>query len=275
MFAVFTTLGIGLIVFGGLRRLWPCNPGQPDLFSKDTLVDVTYMLIGVVFLSGTPLIASRALLHALYGADAPRVLQAIQQGHGWLSHLPIPVQFVAVIFIVDVIQYWLHRAFHTRWLWPFHAVHHSAVDLDWTATFRNHPVNFVFYTTVAGVVILLVGLSPPTVIAVGLFNTFTAAMVHANVNWTFGPLRYVFASPVQHRWHHASDPVAHDMNFAPTFSFLDILFGTFYMPKGQRPEAYGAEDVPADVLGQLAHPFVAIGRMLGQGRSRRSPEATA
>ncbi len=53
------------------------------------------------------------------------------------------------------------------------------------------------------------------------------------------------------------------------------MFGTFHMPQGELPDAYGAEGVPADMLGQLVHPFLAIGRMLGHDRPRRSPEAAA
>ena len=35
------------------------------------------------------------------------------------------------------------------------------------------------------------------------FLTFYAIFVHASVNWDFGPLRYVVATPVFHRWHHS------------------------------------------------------------------------
>ena len=37
-------------------------------------------------------------------------------------------QAALALVAMDVVQYWLHRAFHGRALWPFHAVHHSAED---------------------------------------------------------------------------------------------------------------------------------------------------
>ncbi len=67
----------------------------------------------------------------------------------------------------------------------------------------------------------------------------------------------MFASPVFHRWHHTTQEVGLDKNFASTFPFLDVLFGTFYMPAGQLPEKFGIgePDFPEDFLGQLTYPF--------------------
>ena len=267
---------VAFLAFALLRGRWPCNPDQPRWLGKEMGRDVVFYLLSFVLYANLTATLTQLLLEGVYGGDGRRVFQAIQAGRGWLAHLPALVQAGLIIVIVDVLQYWLHRAFHTKWLWPFHAVHHSPKDLDWTATWRIHPVNFVLYDTLAGVVTLLLGFSPLAFVIVAPFNFFTAALVHANLNWTFGPLRFVFASPVFHRWHHASDPAIHDKNFAPTFPVLDLMFGTFHMPKGQLPEAYGAEGVPEDVLGQLAHPFVALGRMIRPARGRsRAPEAAA
>ena len=92
-------------------------------------------------------------------------------------------------------------------------------------------------------------------------------LVHANLNWTFGPFRYVLASPVFHRWHHSNDPAVRDKNFAPTFPVLDVLFGTFHMPPGRLPSGYGAEGVPDSFLRQMAYPFRAIAEdMARRGR---------
>jgi len=44
------------------------------------------------------------------------------------------------------------------------------------------------------------------------------------------------------------------------FPIWDLLFGTFYMPAGRRPETFGAEGVPEGFIGQLVHPFTAAGR---------------
>jgi hypothetical protein len=57
----------------------------------------------------------------------------------WVGTLPLVVQFGAIMFLTDLVQYWVHRTFHrVPWLWRFHAVHHSAQSLDWMAGARMH-----------------------------------------------------------------------------------------------------------------------------------------
>ncbi len=98
---------------------------------------------------------------------------------------------------------------------------------------------------------------PPDIfLVIGPFTTVTSCLVHANLNWTFGPLRYVFVSPVFHRWHHAADVV--DTNFASTFSLWDWMFGTYYMPAGRLPTRYGIDDaaMPEGLMPQLVYPLL-------------------
>jgi sterol desaturase/sphingolipid hydroxylase (fatty acid hydroxylase superfamily) len=37
------------------------------------------------------------------------------------------------------------------------------------------------------------------------FLTFYALFIHANVSWSYGPFRYLIASPAFHRWHHTTE----------------------------------------------------------------------
>jgi len=91
---------------------------------------------------------------------------------------------------------------------------------------------------------------------VGPFNIITSCMVHANLNWTFGPFRYLFAGPVFHRWHHAQSVC--DKNFASTFAIWDVMFGTFHMPVGELPKDYGIDDkaMPEGLVAQLVYPLL-------------------
>jgi sterol desaturase/sphingolipid hydroxylase (fatty acid hydroxylase superfamily) len=100
-----------------------------------------------------------------------------------------------------------------------------------------------------------VGFSELTLLLAAPIFFLSGALVHANLNWTFGPLRYVLASPVFHRWHHSADAAGQATNFAPLFPVWDLMFGTFNMPIGQRPQVFGADGVPEGMVGQLAHPF--------------------
>jgi sterol desaturase/sphingolipid hydroxylase (fatty acid hydroxylase superfamily) len=85
--------------------------------------------------------------------------------------------------------------------------------------------------------------------------------VHANLDWTLGPLKYLVVSPVFHRWHHVNR--VRDKNFASTFALWDWLFGTYYMPEGALPSGYGIDDerMPEGFVPQMLYP-------LQQGASR-------
>jgi hypothetical protein len=79
-----------------------------------------------------------------------------------------------------------------------------------------------------------------------------------NKNLYFWNSYCVFASPVFHRWHHTGADEGGSKNFAATFSFLDHLFGTFYMPKDQKPMNLGLtdRDMPSNLLGQWLYPIM-------------------
>ena len=52
------------------------------------------------------------------------------------------LQFLEIMLLADLVQYWVHRMFHQiPWLWKFHAVHHSAEVMDWMAGNRLHLVD--------------------------------------------------------------------------------------------------------------------------------------
>jgi sterol desaturase/sphingolipid hydroxylase (fatty acid hydroxylase superfamily) len=245
MLSALVLLGACFVGFGALARAFPCNAGRPVFFSKSIGLDLGYALLGLLYAGAAP--AAAALLAATPAA-------ALMQG-GWIGQAPPWAQLIGLLLATDFVQYWLHRAFHDRRLWPYHAVHHSAPDVNWTTTFRTHPVNYLAMSALLGVAARLAGFSETTLLVAAPIFFFSGAWTHANLNWTFGPLKYVLASPVFHRWHHSVEAGPRERNFAPMFPLWDVLFGTFYMPAGARPERFGAEGVPGDMLGQLIHPW--------------------
>jgi sterol desaturase/sphingolipid hydroxylase (fatty acid hydroxylase superfamily) len=258
-------LAILFVAFGALAKLTPCNPGQPAFLRRELADDALYWVLGALLYGGLATILIQGVAILVRPRDAAAITRQVLDGYGPASHLPLLLQAFLILVVMDVLQYWLHRSFHGRWLWPFHAVHHSAEQLDWTTTYRIHPVNFVVYSAGALAVTQLIGFSAAAFAILGPFNLVMGAMVHANLNWTFGPFRYVLASPVFHRWHHVRDPAVHDKNFAPTFPVLDLMFGTFHMPKGELPQSFGVDGAPTSFLAQLVYPFREIASQLGLG----------
>lgn len=254
MFLWLAALFVGCSFFEWVS---PCNPGQPR-WRKDIITDVLYYFVMPFFTRFVRLFFLAIGIYILFYNQPEMTIQKfLVDGYGPLAQLPIWAQAALIFLVSDVVLYWAHRWFHGAKLWKYHAIHHSSPHVDWLSTYRFHPVNVWFTFTLLDVFMLLVGFSPAAIAQLAAFNTIYSAMVHSNVNWTFGPFRYIFASPVFHRWHHTSQAEGMDKNFAPTFPLLDIIFGTFYMPEGRVPDAYGVHgsNIPDGFIGQLVWPF--------------------
>ncbi|MBM3868689.1 MAG: sterol desaturase family protein [Verrucomicrobia bacterium] len=260
---------IGLLLLGlvfyfiervmGARR-------RPGYFRPGMLTDSAYFFTIELFKQASRfLLIGPFLVLVIAGVTTGEVVKAGQyQGFGPLAAQPVWLQAIEIYLLVDFIDYWLHRLFHTGAWWPFHAVHHSSEDLDWLSAVRVHPVNEAVNKIVPATPLLLMGFDPTVTMGAAGFLTFYAIFLHADVDWDFGPLRAVIATPVFHRWHHSKDPAAIDKNFAGLLPLWDILFGTYYMPKDRLPQDFGAtEPVPAGYFGQLWHPFAGWFRRKG------------
>ncbi len=264
----FLSALIALLVLGAIffviERLLGRGRQQRFLLRKDWWTDVTYWFATILLtksLVRLMLIVPIGLL-LLTKATSINVLQLqAYTGYGPLSRQPLWLQAVEVYALVDLCAYWTHRRFHRGRWWPFHAVHHSSEELDWLGSLRVHPFNDLVNKLAQASPVLLLGYNPTVTLSTAPILTFYAIFLHANVNWDFGPLRSVIATPVFHRWHHSKDREARDKNFAGLLPLWDIVFGTYYMPKDRRPENFGiSEPMPSGYLAQLWAPFAWIYR---------------
>ncbi len=192
-------------------------------------------------------------------------------GWGPVGRQPLWLQAVEALVLADLMFYWTHRLFHTTRLWPFHAVHHSSPHLDWLSSMRFHPVNDAVSRVFQAVPLVLLGFAPQAVVCMIPVVVAFVVVTHADVPWSWGPLRYVVVSPAYHHWHHSSEPEAIDKNFAGVLVAWDWLFGTLYFPRCRLPSAYGVSGggVPQSFLGLLSYPFLTV------ARSSRVPTRTS
>lgn len=244
-----------------------CNPGKVWWRNRGLLVDVCYWVTLqclAPYLRMALLIAIATL--AMTFASPAEIDDYLRNGRGPVSSLPFWGQVAFYLLASDFLLYWTHRIFHGASLWRYHAIHHSAEEVDWTTAYRFHPINICFHTYMVDVIMLYVGVSPAALLIMVPFQTAMALFVHANLNWTLGPVKYVLATPVFHRWHHTLPDEGGNRNFAPMFAFWDLLFGTFYMPPGRLPTHYGVDDpqFPAGFLKQLAYPFAVRAASAGE-----------
>jgi sterol desaturase/sphingolipid hydroxylase (fatty acid hydroxylase superfamily) len=252
-------LGMG-VAFSVLSRLSPCNQGKPWWEKRGLPTDFWYWILSPLVTRYLRIWLTVSLTVWIFHInDGIKIAEFYDHGHGPLSRLPYWVQLVGYLVATDFALYWIHRGFHRGFLWKYHAVHHASEDLEWISAARFHPVNLALGTALVDVVALFAGISPHIFVVVGPFNIITSCMVHANLSWTFGPLRYVFSSPVFHRWHHAR--AVCDKNYASTFSLWDVMFGTYHMPVGELPKDYGIDDkeMPETLVPQLLYPILQRG----------------
>ncbi len=211
-------------------------------------------------------------------ADALRTMVSGGQ-NGEAQGLPdLPIWAVAALAVIlsDFIGYWRHRLMHLAPLWPVHAAHHSDEDLTWFSLIRFHPLNRLVAVCLDAAILSALGLPIWAIIFSNRVRHYYGYLVHSDLGWRFGPLKYIFVSPFLHRWHHATDEAARDTNFATIFSLYDWMFGTFYCPT-HRAVQLGVDrpDYPTSFIGQLWHPFAAWGRWikatLASSRATREP----
>lgn len=175
-----------------------------------------------------------------------------------IGKLPLWSQVLSILFIADFTQYWVHRTLHTqKRLWQFHKVHHSILQMDWLASSRLHIVDVIITRGISYIPIVCLGFSQEAVAIYLPIVALQAIFVHSNLRFPFTSLRYIFATPLVHHWHHSSAREALDKNFAVTFSFIDVIFGTFYCPK-EWPDTYGLykERISTNFFKQLVYPFL-------------------
>lgn len=248
-FFVLRILFTGFL-FIPLERIF-AHRNEQHIFREEWREDLFYFLVSsllVQILTFLTFIPAKGIL-----AVAPLTVT-----RAWIGALPLVVQFIAIMFLTDFVQYWVHRAFHrVPWLWQFHAVHHSARSMDWMAGARMHFLEILVLRSTTVIPMFVLGFSPAAVnsyiFVVYLYSTF----VHANLNWRFPIVEKLLVTPRFHHWHHGIEKEAIDVNFAIHFPLLDKLFGTYHLPKNQWPSGYGIEGhpVPLGYLKQLKYPF--------------------
>jgi sterol desaturase/sphingolipid hydroxylase (fatty acid hydroxylase superfamily) len=237
------------MIYVPLERLWPQFP-QQSTFRDQWTVDVIY------FLSTHLPIQILSFLVLLPATQATKYLSVPSLAHA-IASLPWLVQLLLAIVVADLAEWTVHFALHkVPYLWRFHSIHHSSRALDWIAGSRSH---FFDDTLVRGFILvpLMLGFSQNIILAYLVFVTLHATWCHCNfapgVKW----LEPYLVQPRYHHWHHSSQKVAIDKNFAIHLPWIDKLFGTCYFPADEWPSKYGlnGEEIPRGFIRQTYEPF--------------------
>jgi alkylglycerol monooxygenase len=137
--------------------------------------------------------------------------------YGWL---------MALVFY-DLCYYWLHRGGHeVAVLWAAHVVHHQSEDYNLSTALRQTSsgalLGWVFYLPMA-----VAGVPPLVFAVVGLIDLLYQFWIHTEHLPRLGWFDRVFASPSNHRVHHAVNDRYLDKNYGGILIVWDRLFGSF------------------------------------------------
>jgi sterol desaturase/sphingolipid hydroxylase (fatty acid hydroxylase superfamily) len=238
-------------IFIFIEKLFGHNKKQL-VFRREWHTDVVYFTFNHILI-GIFLIIINSFVAQFNFAVNASLQTFIQSIH------PI-IQFLLVMLVADLVQYWSHRAYHEMpFLWKFHAVHHSSEEMDWIAGSRVHVVELLLTRALILSALVLLGFDQLVVNIYIAFVAFQAVFDHANVSVNQGLFKYIFVTQNFHHWHHSQDKEALDKNYSAHFSFLDYIFGTAVDSQKMWPEKYGVLGgyVPKGFIPQFLYPFKA------------------
>src|SRR5580704_12245325 len=174
---------LAAVVFIPFERLAGAQPAQ-RILRRGSVTDVLTGFMNGLLLYGV-------LLAAITGLDG---LAAISAPHLriWVATRPFWAQAALAIAVGDLGIYAIHRLAHTvPWLWRFHAIHHSAEEMDWLVAARNHPVDLLLFRVASLGPLAMLHVAPAAFGAFVLVLGWQAWLAHANVRLQYGPLRHV------------------------------------------------------------------------------------
>ena len=148
----------------------------------------------------------------------------------WI-HLPILVNIIFTIIIMDVAMYWWHRLNHTRhFLWRFHRFHHYDKKMNTTTALRFHVVELLISSFFKALFFLMMGFSFSAVLIYETLFFIVVVIHHSNIRVSVNFdlwYRKLFSSPLMHRIHHSQIEEETNSNYGSVFSFWDKFFKTY------------------------------------------------
>ncbi len=241
------TLQLVVVAIVALLERWMPEHPEWNVAKNDVRTDALYLLLSGAALS--------AVLRTAIFAGVPSLGL-------WPESWPIAAQVVLAIALADLGSYVTHVLEHkASWLWPIHTPHHSARRLYWLNATRMHPFDEASTVLLSLLPLAVLGAPAATLAYFDAFAIVHLLLQHSNVRLRHGALSHVFATAEFHRWHHSPVRAEGEANYASFLSLWDRIFGTFRMPRAQRPPVdvglYDGATIEDGFLAQLRYPFKA------------------
>lgn len=147
--------------------------------------------------------------------------------------------WVGALLLYDFCYYWLHRAGHeVGILWAAHVVHHQSERYNLSTALRQTGsgalLGWLFYLPMA-----VLGVPVEVFAVVAVIDLIYQYWIHTELVPKLGWFDRVFASPSNHRVHHAVNERYLDRNYGGILILWDRMFGTFAEERDDEPPVYG------------------------------------
>ena len=228
-----------------LEIIFPWRKNQP-IIRNDFWLDAFFMFFNfyifklVIFMSFSEVTAK--FFHEIIGGEVSDFALFDMTG------FPLWTQLLIFFVATDFVQWFTHVLLHRFDIfWRFHKVHHSVEQMGFAAHLRYHWMENVFYTPMKYMMVMLIGGFTPEMAYVVFYLAIAIGHLnHANIGWSYGPLKYIFNNPKMHIWHHAKNlpnSRKYGVNFGISLSLWDYIFRKNYIPSDGRDIELGFEGI--------------------------------
>ncbi len=188
--------------------------------------------IGLGVLSQVAGVFAKFLIVGIYAWVVQRVaLFDLPMDNAWT--------WISALVLYDFCYYWLHRCGHeVNVLWAAHVVHHQSERYNLSTALRQTGsgalLGWIFYLPMA-----LLGYPVEVFAVVAVIDLLYQYWIHTELVGKLGWFDKVFASPSNHRAHHAVNDRYLDRNYGGIFILWDRMFGSFVEETDVDPPVYG------------------------------------
>lgn len=166
----------------------------------------------------------------------------------WDCVMPLWAQLVLSLLAYDLAYYVMHRAMHSRLLWPVHQPHHAGPRMNLTLAVRigalQPLVSWIFYLPLA-----LAGMPPHLYALQSQLNLMHQFGIHSSLRlpaW-LEPVALLLITPAAHRVHHETAADSHGRNFGGVLALWDRACGTYKHEVAFADARYGDDDAPPNL----------------------------
>lgn len=164
--------------------------------------------------------------------------ETLQFGLNYLYNLPRGIEGAIAFLLLDYGNYLWHILNHKLpFLWRFHLVHHTDLDLDVTTAIRFHFGELIGSVFFRGAITFLSGASPLIVLIYEIFFEGATQFHHSNLKLPFTlekALNKLIVTPRMHGIHHSVIRQETDSNYSVIFSIWDRLHNTIGLNVAQK-----------------------------------------